>query len=227
MVVPKKVNELLARFSPEARALALRVRELVLEVVPDAIEQVDFSAKIISYGVGLKYADVVCVIMPQTSWVKLGFAGGGWLPDPTGLLEGTGKRHRHVKLRTDTDVDVEAPALRALLKAAVVVKTSDLAAGSSLERGANMPVTVKHITLWRAEVENKPGVLGLLRHNSSPWPAKPLPIAAAESSRHLPSLQASEPVPRRTGPRFTDERLAEATRSVHAPGGRALSPLFD
>lgn len=58
MVVPKKVNELLTRFGPEARALALRVRELVLEVVPDAIEQVDFSAKIIGYGVGLKYADV-------------------------------------------------------------------------------------------------------------------------------------------------------------------------
>ena len=38
------------------------------------------------------------------------------LPDPAHLLQGTGKRHRHVKLTTPADL--AAPALRELLEAA-------------------------------------------------------------------------------------------------------------
>ncbi len=41
---------------------------------------------------------------------------GATLPDPDGLLQGTGKRYRHVRLTTPADV--EAPALRALLESA-------------------------------------------------------------------------------------------------------------
>lgn len=48
--------------------------------------------------------------------VNVGFFRGASLPDPAGLLEGTGKYMRHVKLRTGAEVDVSA--LRALIKAA-------------------------------------------------------------------------------------------------------------
>ncbi|MGS5085946.1 DUF1801 domain-containing protein [Hydrogenophaga sp. A37] len=48
--------------------------------------------------------------------VNIGFFHGVALPDPTGLLEGTGKRMRHVKLRPGRPVD-EA-ALDALIAAA-------------------------------------------------------------------------------------------------------------
>src|ERR1700712_2593461 len=37
--------------------------------------------------------------------VNVGLFFGALLNDPTGLLEGTGKRGRHVKLRPDRDVD--------------------------------------------------------------------------------------------------------------------------
>ena len=40
--------------------------------------------------------------------VNVGFFHGAELDDPAGLLEGTGKRMRHVKLRPGVDVDDEA-----------------------------------------------------------------------------------------------------------------------
>ena len=39
---------------------------------------------------------------------SVGFFHGAMLPDPAGLLEGEGKRMRHVKLRPGKELDVEA-----------------------------------------------------------------------------------------------------------------------
>jgi hypothetical protein len=48
--------------------------------------------------------------------VNVGFFHGAMLDDPAGLLEGTGKRMRHVKLRFAQQVN--AVALRELIAAA-------------------------------------------------------------------------------------------------------------
>jgi hypothetical protein len=48
--------------------------------------------------------------------VNVGFFHGAFLKDPAGLLEGTGKRMRHVKLKPGTEID--ASALTALIDAA-------------------------------------------------------------------------------------------------------------
>lgn len=48
--------------------------------------------------------------------VNVGFFRGAELPDPVGLLEGTGKRMRHVKLRPRGEVDTAT--LRKLIQAA-------------------------------------------------------------------------------------------------------------
>lgn len=48
--------------------------------------------------------------------VNVGFFAGATLPDPAGLLEGSGKRMRHVKLRPGAEVDEDA--LGALVAAA-------------------------------------------------------------------------------------------------------------
>ena len=39
-------------------------------------------------------------IGPQKSHVNLGFYHGATITDPSGMIEGTGKRLRHVKVRT-------------------------------------------------------------------------------------------------------------------------------
>ena len=51
-----------------------------------------------------------------TSHVNVGFFQGAALPDPARLLQGTGKRMRHVKLRPGTSMD--AAALRRLIETA-------------------------------------------------------------------------------------------------------------
>lgn len=51
-----------------------------------------------------------------TAHVNVGFFKGAELPDPAGLLQGTGKSMRHVKLRPGEPVDDNA--LRALIAAA-------------------------------------------------------------------------------------------------------------
>ena len=56
------------------------------------------------------------LIPPRADYVRLGLYRGAELPDPSGLLEGHGKVHRHVKLRTSEDLD--RPALRDLMAAA-------------------------------------------------------------------------------------------------------------
>ena len=51
-----------------------------------------------------------------TAHAAVGFFHGSTLPDPAGLLEGTGKRMRHVKLRPGVEIDESA--LAALIDAA-------------------------------------------------------------------------------------------------------------
>ena len=54
----------------------------------------------VSFGFGeKKMRESYCYVAPKTKWVNLGFWHGVDLPDPDGLMEGTGKRLRHVKLR--------------------------------------------------------------------------------------------------------------------------------
>lgn len=50
------------------------------------------------------------------SHVNVGFFQGAMLGDPAGLLEGTGKRMRHVKLKGGSTIDTES--LRDLIRAA-------------------------------------------------------------------------------------------------------------
>jgi hypothetical protein len=55
-----------------------------------------------------------CYVDAFTAHVNVGFFLGAWLDDPKGLLEGTGKRMRHVKLRPGREPD--PAALTALIE---------------------------------------------------------------------------------------------------------------
>ncbi len=70
-------------------------------------------SRLIAYGTSPKYADTVFTLMPHAGWVNLGIYRALELADPHGLLQGTGKLHRHVKLNHLKDV--ESPDLNELL----------------------------------------------------------------------------------------------------------------
>jgi hypothetical protein len=111
------VDEFLDTYTPPVQEIARRLRTLVLEIMPDAVEQVDVPGKLLGYGTSATYAGTVCVIMPLKDSVNLGFARGTSLPDPDHLLTGTGKNARHIKFKSFGETN--NPAVRALLESAV------------------------------------------------------------------------------------------------------------
>jgi hypothetical protein len=111
------LNAFLAAYSREAREIALCLRILVLDVFPNALEQIDPKSGIIAYGFEKTYKDPVCAIAPHMKHVNLIFSKGAQLPDPSKLLSGTGKQARHVKIRSEAET--ENPAFRMLLEEAI------------------------------------------------------------------------------------------------------------
>jgi hypothetical protein len=110
-------DELVAGLDPEIERIARNLRTLILNVHPDVVEVVRLGDCAASYGVGpKKLSEAYTYIIPKARYVNLGFYYGVSLADPAGLMEGTGKRMRHVKVRSTKEVT--KPALRQLIKAA-------------------------------------------------------------------------------------------------------------
>ena len=109
-------DEFLSKHTPEVQALAQRAREVIRDIDANVVETVNPGRGNLAYGSGPKISEWYCYIAPFKSYMNLGFLRGTELPDPEGLLEGTGKLLRHVKIRRIEDV--ERPGVRALLVAA-------------------------------------------------------------------------------------------------------------
>jgi len=116
--VVSDLDRLLARHSPEVREVFVALRSLVGELMPDATEQLDLPDRLLAFGFGppggIRIRDMAVALIPHTAHVNVQLADGAILDDPSGIVEGTGKRIRHVKCRSPQDV--ARPALRALLE---------------------------------------------------------------------------------------------------------------
>src|SRR5689334_24649726 len=97
------VDRLLAEHSAELRAIERALRATIRSEAPDAVEQVDFGNKLIAFGRSMKMRGLLFAIIAHRTWVNLQLADGADLPDPDGVVEGTGKRIRHVKIRSVAD----------------------------------------------------------------------------------------------------------------------------
>jgi hypothetical protein len=83
--------------------------------MPDGVESVDFGNKLLAVGKSMQMRDLAFAIIPHSGHVNLQLADGVELPDPDGLIEGTGKRIRHVKVRSAEAAG--SPAVRAIVDA--------------------------------------------------------------------------------------------------------------
>jgi len=108
--------QLLKNNKPEAQQLALDLRKLLMRLIPSAQEKIYRGWGVADYGTGAGGRGLIS-IGPQKGYVNLYFMNGVDLPDPTHLLEGTGKRMRHVKIRKPEDLTDKA--LQSLIKAAM------------------------------------------------------------------------------------------------------------
>lgn len=101
--VPTWLERLDGRTAPIVAAL----RQLVDDDVAEVHELVYHGA--LGYGTSGSGFDRILYVAPQPTRVNLGFFFGGSLDDPEHLLQGTGKRMRHIKITS-----VEATRTRAL-----------------------------------------------------------------------------------------------------------------
>ncbi len=103
--------------APQHEALVLALRALAFALHPDVVEVSRPGDRAVSWGWGpKKMSEAYACALPYRDHVNLAFYRGAELPDPEGLLRGTGKAMRHVPLVGADQLD--APAIRALLVAA-------------------------------------------------------------------------------------------------------------
>jgi hypothetical protein len=111
------IDDLLHDRSNQVRAVFMALRGLILELMPGAKEQVDLPDRVLAFGFGagggVRMRGLVIALIPHTAHVNVQLAEGAELPDPAGIVEGTGRRIRHVKCRSLGDV--ARPALRDLI----------------------------------------------------------------------------------------------------------------
>lgn len=118
-------DDLLDIAEESQRAICESLRDIILAIDPDACEVVRLGDRAATYGVGpKKMSEGYTYILPYKSWVNLGFFKGSDLPDPEGVLEGTGAKMRHVKIRSVGQA--KEPFIKELIKAALAERKQAL-----------------------------------------------------------------------------------------------------
>lgn len=98
--MPDPIEDFFACYPPEVQAISRTLRAMVRAGMPQALELLHASQNHVGYSHAASPRDTICYICPMRDYVRLGFMYGGHLADPERVLEGTGKRLRHVKVRT-------------------------------------------------------------------------------------------------------------------------------
>jgi hypothetical protein len=118
--VERDVDRLLGEHPLELQAIERALRATIRTAFPEAIVQVDFANKLIAFGRSMKIRGLLFAIIAHKAHVNLQLADGALLPDPAALIEGTGKRIRHVKIRS---VEAAAsPEVRAIIVAQLAAR---------------------------------------------------------------------------------------------------------
>jgi hypothetical protein len=100
---PDDLDVLLADHSDAVVATVQRLRAALHEAHPLLTERVRLGWRSINYRDD--DAGFVCAIFPVVDRVQLVFEHGARLPDPHGLLTGTGQQVRVLEFRDESDVD--------------------------------------------------------------------------------------------------------------------------
>jgi hypothetical protein len=145
----KPPSELLKFLKPYDRAiqkLALDLRAVVIDELAPCHENIydAYSAVAIGYGSSERFGDGICHIAVYARGVNLGFNQGASLSDPEGVLQGSGKRIRHISLKTK--VDLGQPEIREFLKRALALAREDARKlGEPISMGGNSKMVISTV----------------------------------------------------------------------------------
>jgi hypothetical protein len=117
----KQLDGFIAKFSPEIAAMTQAVVKKMHKRYPTAQVLVydNYNALAIGFGPSEKAGEAIFSIAVYPKWVSLFFLQARGVPDPEGLLKGSGKVARHVVLESSEDLEI--PAIVAMMEAAVEV----------------------------------------------------------------------------------------------------------
>jgi hypothetical protein len=102
-----------------------RLRAVILQADPEVVEEVKWRKPSNPMGVPVwSHAGIICTGEMYKNAVKLTFARGASLPDPSGLFNSSleGNTRRAIDFREGDEIDEQA--LTALVRAAVALNTS-------------------------------------------------------------------------------------------------------
>jgi hypothetical protein len=114
-------DENLASHTPEVQAAARALEAIIRAEQPDLVVHYDSGNGLLAFGRSMRMRDLLFALIPHTSWVNLQLADGAVLPNEDGLIEGTGKRIRHVKVRSLEAA--QSAAVRNLIRAEIAART--------------------------------------------------------------------------------------------------------
>jgi hypothetical protein len=116
---PKELDTIIAGRGPEMAKLTRAVLTKMRPRFPGAVEMVYDKANsvVIGFCPNARASDVINSIAVYTKWINLYFFEGDSLPDPQGLLQGTGTMVRNIRITSAADLD--RPAVKALMAEAL------------------------------------------------------------------------------------------------------------
>ena len=120
----EQLTSLLENKSPALRGIYLDIHRLVLETLPGVAYSVDCKDGMLSYGAKQFGYDGwgMAALSAHSKWVTFMFMRGVDLDDPEKLLEGSGKKMRHVKIHSPEQFKENRSALLTLIEAASKLK---------------------------------------------------------------------------------------------------------
>ncbi|MEJ2085133.1 MAG: DUF1801 domain-containing protein [Acidobacteriota bacterium] len=96
------VESFIRQATPHVRPMLRDLRGIVHDYLPGATEEIKWGRPVYSLR------NIVCYLAAASDHACLGFYRGVELEDPLGILQGSGKKLRHLKVYQSKDVDDQA-----------------------------------------------------------------------------------------------------------------------
>jgi hypothetical protein len=119
MNVEAQLGGFIDKYTPEIAAITRACLEKMRQRLPGAAVLIydNYNSLAVGFGPSEKASEAIFSIVPYPRWILLFFLQGAGLPDPHGLLKGTGKVVRSIRLESAEDLN--KPAIRELIGVAL------------------------------------------------------------------------------------------------------------
>jgi hypothetical protein len=128
--VAERVEGFIDKFEPATSKRIREVRKALRKRFPTAIEMVydNYNFFVIGYCAGERASDCIVSLAANSKGVGLSFYHGADVPDPHGILEGSGSQNRFVRL-VDGAATLKDPRVAEAIDAAVAIAEVPLPVG--------------------------------------------------------------------------------------------------